>query len=98
MIQSQLSGIEKKIEELEKVDKSLQEQLSLLLEEISQITQSTRMNTTASPTSNKISYLTEVNEQMFQQTVRLRQLIEYCMEARAVPTHAQYLQALKGDS
>jgi predicted ribosome quality control (RQC) complex YloA/Tae2 family protein len=98
MLQTQLSEIEKKIEDLEKADKSLQEQLTLLLEEVSQITKAASMNTTASPTSNKLIYLTEVNEQMFQQIVRLRQLIEYCMEARSVPTHAQYLQALKGDS
>ncbi|WP_139311182.1 hypothetical protein [Bacillus sp. MRMR6] len=93
-----LSEIEKKIEELEKADKSLQDQLTLLLEEVSQITQAERINISSSPASNKTTYLTEVNEQMFQQIVRLRQLIEYCMEARAIPTHAQYLQALKGDS
>ncbi|MEC5425008.1 hypothetical protein QGM71_16085 [Virgibacillus sp. C22-A2] len=46
---------------------------------------------------NKVSYLTEINEQMFRQNVRLREYIEGCIQTKTVPTQEKYYQVLQED-
>lgn len=52
----------------------------------------------SAPSGDKVNYLQEVNEQMFQQNVRLRELIEICIQEQVVPTQEEYYLALKEEN
>ncbi|WP_382396884.1 hypothetical protein [Lentibacillus salinarum] len=57
--------------------------------------ESVQSQTEASET--KLHYLTEVNEQMFQQNLRLREYLEHCIYNGTVPTHGNYYHILRED-
>ncbi|MFE8700143.1 hypothetical protein ACFYKX_05830 [Cytobacillus sp. FJAT-54145] len=88
-----------RVEALERANEVIIRQIRSLQHEVVNIEQRahTTINSEASTDNRKITYLTEANEQMFQQLIRLRQLIENCIESNEVPTHTQYYEALKGD-
>jgi FtsZ-binding cell division protein ZapB len=92
--------LEQKIEELIKADESLYTHLQNVQAEVDAIMKKIR-NSSDQPVQSddrKVSYLAEVNEEMFQQNFRLRQLIERCVEEKLIPTQDEYYKALKGES
>ncbi|WP_163970570.1 hypothetical protein [Oceanobacillus halotolerans] len=98
-IESKIDVLEKRVAELERSNKSLYDQLRAMqldMEEMMQTNILTSQRSSAS-TSQKVEYLTEVNEEMFQQNVRLREFIEDCIEAEVVPTRQQYYDMLRQD-
>ena len=96
-MESKIKEIEQSITELKKVDNLIKKQLEDLQYELLAIINVTKNNNTIepNPTDSKHKYLKEVNEQLFQQNVRIRQLIETCIENNMVPSHRDYLRALQ---
>ncbi|MCZ0703777.1 putative RNase H-like nuclease (RuvC/YqgF family) [Natronobacillus azotifigens] len=96
-MEKRLMEMEKKIEALKKADGFLHNrigELELRVTKYEEELSSTSIR--QSPVlDSKIHHLTEVNEQMFQQNVRLREFIENCVTTHKVPTQAGYYDALK---
>ncbi|WP_138416298.1 V-type ATPase 116kDa subunit family protein [Aquibacillus sediminis] len=89
-LEQRISQVEQDNKQLSRSLQGLQAELDLALKKTVESAQQT-----AAPELNKVNYLQEVNEQMFQQNVRLRELIEKCMDTNTVPTQDMYYQALK---
>ncbi|AST90748.1 MULTISPECIES: hypothetical protein [Sutcliffiella] len=89
-----------KVEELTRADETIKAELRQLQLEIDQLEQRTKIvsQTEGFGNETKLNYLTEVNEQLFQQNVRIRQMIERCIDTNTVPTHEEYLKVLQGDT
>ena len=96
-MESKIKDLEQSITELKKVDNQIKKQLEDLQYELLGLINVTKNNNTieSNSTDSKQKYLTEVNEQLFQQNVRIRQLIETCIENNQVPSHRDYLRALQ---
>ncbi len=98
--------LEKRVERLEQQFKELTSKSEMLgnqLNDLHIVIESILSNTTLFPQDKanveegKIKYLTDVNEQMFKQNIRLRQFIENCIETQTIPDHKGYYEALRGD-
>lgn len=94
-----MKGLEERVSELEKQNDSLYSDLRSLKAEIDLLMQGTTDSEQNQPEASetKLHYLTEVNEQMFQQNRRLRGYIEACIDNGEVPTHEAYYRVLRED-
>ncbi|WP_018933163.1 hypothetical protein [Gracilibacillus lacisalsi] len=91
-LEQRVVQLEKEHEHLKRAIRSLQAELDITIKK----TLDSRQQQSA-PDLTKMTYLQEVNEQMFQQNVRLRNLIEKCIERSSVPTQENYYKALRED-
>ncbi|MFD2043538.1 hypothetical protein ACFSTA_04025 [Ornithinibacillus salinisoli] len=91
LLEKRLKQVEVKNSTLYAQVKELRKELDITIEKVMGLSS---MNHSSSST-DKLDYLQEVNEQMFQQNLRLRNLIEKCIEENVVPTHEKYYDALK---
>lgn len=96
-MEKRLMEMEKKIEKLKKAGGLLHNRVGELELRVAKCVENLSSSSIEqSPVlDSKVHYLTEVNEQMFQQNVRLRQFIENCITTHKVPTQAGYYDALK---
>ncbi|MUK88554.1 hypothetical protein GMD78_09145 [Ornithinibacillus sp. L9] len=93
--------LEKRVREMEKNNATFQAELKELKVELDLSIKKTLESLTTNQGfagNEKINYLQEVNEQMFQQNLRLRNLIEKCIQNHIVPTQDQYYEALREDT
>ncbi|MBM7542361.1 hypothetical protein [Amphibacillus cookii] len=92
-MKAKLDQFESRLIQVEKLVKKLEEDYQVM--ESNKSFDLARQRST--PNTDKISYLQEVNEHMFQQNKRLRLFIEQCIDKGTVPEKATYYQALKPD-
>lgn len=88
-----------RIEKLEHNENRMQEQIDQLHKMMEHLSSSNYEKEVSPPVyDQKLLYLTEINEEMFQQLIRLRNFIEECIEDNIVPSHQKYYLALKGEN
>ena len=85
-----MADLEKRTEHLEQKEKAVYIKLEELQNEIDILMKRNNQQVTG----EKVNHLTEINEEMFQQNVRLRELIENCIAENEVPTQKKYYEAL----
>ncbi|MFA1819133.1 hypothetical protein ACDX78_02825 [Virgibacillus oceani] len=89
-MERKLKDLEKRTEQLEKKEKAVHVKLQALQSEIDMIMKKDKQ----AVTGEKVNHLTEINEEMFRQNVRLRELIENCIAQNEIPTQKKYYEAL----
>lgn len=88
-----------RIEKLEHNEKQVREQIDQLQKMMEHLSTINNKQEEQHPDyTQKLLRLTEVNEEMFQQLVRLRNFIEECIEQNIVPSNQTYYFALKGEN
>ncbi|WP_164215123.1 hypothetical protein [Virgibacillus sp. YIM 98842] len=92
-MEQKLLELEKRTEQLEKKEKAVYSKIKDLENEIDVLLKQEKLPF-VNVSENKVHHLTEVNEEMFRQNVRLRELIEYCIAEKEVPTQEKYYEAL----
>jgi len=91
-----LRNVIKQVEWLEKENQARLTQIKNIEMELDVIIKKIMNQSHAQPdTDRQTNYLKEVNEQMFQQNMRLREFIETCMEKQKIPDLNGYYEALK---
>lgn len=88
-----LLELEKRTEKLEKKEKAVYSKIKELENELDILLRKEKKKQSAI-SGEKINHLTEVNEEMFRQNVRLRELIEHCIDENRVPTQEEYYRSL----
>lgn len=92
-MEEKLQELENRTAQLEKKEKAVYTRIKELENELDILLRKEKQQQPAISVE-KINHLTEVNEEMFRQNVRLRELIEYCIASNAVPTQEKYYEAL----
>lgn len=87
----EIERLQRQLETLEKADQAIH----MRVEELERKAENSAYSRAV---ENKLNNLTEVNEQMFQQNLRLRQFIEECIEVRTIPTSTMYYDVLRDDN
>ncbi|WP_456276606.1 hypothetical protein [Bacillus sp. AK128] len=95
MLEKKLEHMEERITQLSRVDDMLKNRIDEIQSVLEDVIKSTSINDQVQRSGNK--QLEEINEEMFQKTIRLRNLIEYCIKKEIPPTHNMYYRALNGD-
>jgi len=92
-VEQKLKDLEKRMEQMEKKEKAMYAKFKELQSEIDMIMKKDEQNY-SHVTGEKVNHLTEINEEMFRQNVRLRELIENCIAENKVPTQKKYYEML----
>lgn len=92
-MEQKLKHLEKRTGQLEQKEKAVYAKLQALQSEIDLIMKKDKQDH-SHVNSEKVNYLTEINEEMFRQNARLRYLIENCIAGNEVPTQKKYYEAL----
>jgi hypothetical protein len=92
-MEKKLLDLEKRTEQLEKKEKAVYSKMKELENEMDMRLKKEKQGN-ANGSGVKVNHLTEVNEEMFRQNVRLRELIEQCIAENEVPTQEKYYTAL----
>jgi hypothetical protein len=92
-MEEKLGNLEKRTKQLEKREKAMYAEIKGLQSEVDLILKKNKQDN-FNISGEKVNHLTEINEEMFRQNVRLRELIEYCIAENEVPTQKKYYEAL----